>query len=417
MPDKVTKSCMDEPALEVLCACLGQIPFGQQSVPKNNLPVDWDSFSTVDWEQLIFKAQAQGLAPLIYWVLSRSGNFSTIPESARNSLRAMYSGTWIYNQQILKELGALAGSFKQAKIPLVVLKGACFMLTIYPDIGLRPMGDLDVLVPRSKRSEALQIAKSLGYVDTMPEASPGLNDLLNHHICLQKTGSPSIMLEIHHSLVADQSFRYAVPVDWFWEQTEPLETLFLKASDLDLFMLTPTAQVLFAASHATLQHGGNVTPLRWFYDLDRLIRFYAGHIDWDLLLSRAVIFEWGSALEAALSKTVACFDTPIPEHVLTSLSGNSDRHRQLVGLKQGQPAMHVLQKYQYFLSLNWYGRLRLILALFVPSPAFMRWRYQLKSSWLFPVYYLFRWWQILKGALQIIIVLVKRSNPMDQARP
>jgi hypothetical protein len=191
----------------------------------------------------------------------------------------------------------------------------------------------------------------------------------------------------------------------------------MKVSDLNLFMLTPTAQVLYAASHAMLQHGGKKAPLRWFYDLDRLIRFYAGRLDWDLLLSQARIFEWGSALEAALSKTVACFGTPIPEHVLTSLSGISDRHQKLVALKQIQPATHVLEERQQLLSLKGYARFRLLLALIVPSPVYMRWRYRLKTSWAVPAYYVLRWWGILKDALHTVIVLIKRSHPVNQARP
>ena len=69
--------------------------------------LNWESFSTADWDQLISKAQAEGVAPLVYWVLSKSGNFSSLPVSAQNSLRAIYSATWMYNQTILKELEIL----------------------------------------------------------------------------------------------------------------------------------------------------------------------------------------------------------------------------------------------------------------------------------------------------------------------
>jgi hypothetical protein len=284
----------------------------------------------------------------------------------------------------------------------VVLKGACFALTIYPDIGLRPMSDLDILVPKTKLAEAVQIAKILGYEDTVPDASPGLRDLLNHEVCLQKTGQNSITLELHHSLVADKSFTYAVPVDWFWSQTELLggssQTCFE-----NLRMLTPSAQVLYAATHAMLQHGGRNAPMRWYYDLDQLIRFYADRMDWDLLLSQAKTFEWSSALDAALSQTCAYFNTPVPEHARVYLAERPDRHRDLVALLKIKPATHILEERQKFLSLNGYGRFRFVMALFAPSPAYMRWRYQLKNSWILPAYYVFRWWVILKDAIQTLL--------------
>jgi len=361
-----------------------------------------DSFSDADWSLLAGRAHAEGVAPLVYWTFSKAGKLSSLPQSARNILRLAYAGTWMQNQKNFKELEILARRFHQADIPVVVLKGVCFALTIYPDIGLRPMGDMDILVPLSKLSEAVQIAKSFGYEDSKPEASPGLNDLLSHHACLQKSGPQSLTLEIHNSLVADKAFTYAVPVNWFWEQTEPLEVSSSQKQFEHLRMLTPTAQVLYAASHAMLQHGGQNAPLRWFYDLDRLIRFYDGRMDWGLLLSQAAKFEWGSALEAALSQTCAYFDTPVPEGVRARLSESPDRHRDLVALKQIRPATHILEERQKLLSLNWYGRFRLVLALAFPSPAYMRWRYQFKNSWLLPAWYLFRWGVILKDVIRTV---------------
>jgi hypothetical protein len=370
--------------------------------------LNWDSFSDADWDALAHKAYLEGVAPLLYWIFSRSEGLSSLPQSARNFLRISYASTWMRNQKNLKELEVLSRLFARAEIPMVVLKGICFALSIYPDIGLRPMGDMDILVPGPKLSEAVRLARTLGYEDAKPEASPNLWDLLYHEICLQKRGPLPITLELHHSLVADKTYTYAVPVDWFWGQTESLATSSSQMKFENLLMLTPAAQVLYAASHAMLQHGGKSTSMCWFYDMDRLIRHYDGRMDWDKLLSQAKIFEWGSALHAALTQTCAYFNTPIPDHVRVSLLEKTDRHQQLVALKQTRPATHILEEHQELLSLNWYGRFRLVLALIAPTPAYMRWRYQLKSSWALLAYYPIRWWGIAKDAFNTMIALVKR---------
>ncbi len=380
---------------------LSQLISGQVSAK------DYVSFSPTDWTLLLQLAKHEGVGPLLYWRFSKSGKFSSLPDDVRDSLRAMYIGTWIYNQRIFKELEILTRVFSQADIPVVVLKGACFMLTIYPDIGLRPMGDLDILVPKTRLAEAVQIAKTLGYQDMLPDASPGLRDLLNHEICLQRTGKNPITLELHHSLVADKSFIYAVPVDWFWSQTELIGGSSRKKFK-NLLMLSPVAQILFSAAHTMLQHGGRNTPLRWYYDLDQLIHFYADRMEWDLLLSQAQEFEWNSALDAALSQSCACFSTPIPEYVRACLSERSDRHQKLVALLKLKPATHTLEERQKFLSLNGYGRFRFVAALLAPSPAYMRWRYQLKTSWMLPVYYFIRWGGILKDAFHTLLHFLKR---------
>jgi len=364
--------------------------------------INLDLISAAEWDLLSAKAQAEGVAPLLYWVLSKAEKLSLLPESARNSLRSMYAQVWRENQKILTELGILAHLFDQAQIPIVVLKGACFALTIYADIGLRQMGDLDILAPKGKINEAVQIAKSLGYQQTLPEAVRGLDDLLSHHVFLQKTGSGFVTLEIHDSLVADKSFEYAAPVDWFWEQTEPLIASSRPQRFETLRMLTPCAQILYGAAHAMLQHGGRISPLRWYYDLDQIVRVYERRIEWDLLLSQAGRFEWGSALLAALSQTISYFDTPVPEAVYARLAELTDRHQPRVELMQNKPATHMLEERQKLLALNWGGRFKLTLALIAPSPAYMRWRYHLKNSWALPAYYLFRWWGIFKDGLRTL---------------
>ena len=368
--------------------------------------LDLDSFSPADWDTLARKAYAEGVGPLLYWRISKIENVSSLPDETRSFLRILYAGTHLQNQVLFKELEQLASDLHQAGIPAVVLKGACLALTVYPDLGLRPMGDVDVLVPTPKLDEAVGIAKSLGFVDAAPEASSGLHELLSHHVSLQKAGSQAVIVEIHDRLAGEDAFSFAVPVGWFWEQAEPLDNSSLMQFQ-SLLMLSPVAQILYAAGHAMLQHGGENAPLRWFYDLDLLIRHYHERMDWDLLLSQAKTFEWGSALAAALFRTVTYFNTPVPKTVLAALAQATDRHRELVALKQSRSETHILLERQKLLSLNLYGRIRLILALLVPNPAYMRHRYHLKSSWMLLFYYPFRWWLILKDALRTLIVIVR----------
>ncbi len=365
-----------------------------------------DSLSNEDWQNLARAAQAQGVAPLAYWILSASGKISALPSPAQHILRGAYSQTWKHNQDIFSELEILTREFNRANIPVVVLKGACFALTIYPDSGARPMGDLDLLVPAKKLTEALEIAKALGYKDDTPEASPGLNDLLGHAVCLQKKGTALVTLEIHQSLIAEKTFTYAVPVDWFWEQTEKMNN----PRFTNLLILTPAAQTLYAATHAMLQHGGRMAPLRWFVDIDRIVRFYNERMDWDVLLAQAKVFEWSSALDAALTQTQKYFSTPIPDSVLTELSQRSDRHQEMVAYLKKKPITHTQEEYQKLIMLNAYGKIRLLAALIIPSPAYMRWRYELNTAWALPVYYPLRWWGILKDGVQTLAALIWKKT-------
>jgi hypothetical protein len=370
------------------------------------------SFSLADWGVFLETVRRGGVGPLLFWRYSKSGMLSQFPEHIQDALRKIYADTWMQNQKILAELEVISRSYKEAGIPVVLLKGICYVLTIYPDVGLRPMGDLDLLVPREKLVEAVQIAKTLGYTEKIPDASPGLAALLNHEVCLQKESE--ITLEIHHSLVADRSFVFSVAVDWFWRQTEIMASV-NQTRFCGLYMLTPTAQILYAASHAMLQHGGRSAPLRWYYDLDQLIRLYHESIDWNLLFSQAKVFEWGSALAAALEQTCLYFETPIPKDVRIALSELTDRHQPLVALLWKRTSSHTLVEYQKLIKLTGYARFRLVLALIAPSPEYMYWRYRQARAWSLPLYYFLRWWGIFLDILFTGVLLIRGKKGNDQA--
>jgi hypothetical protein len=198
-------------------------------------------------------------------------------------------------------------------------------------------------------------------------------------------------------------------VDWFWTQTEKLEYPFHVPHD-NLFMLTPTAQLLFAAAHAMLQHGGEQAYLIWFYDIDQIIRQYDTRIDWNLLVAQATLFNWGSALKAALDQTNVYFDTPIPQEVQVNLAQQTDKHANVVIQKQTRPATLFLEEVQSLRSLNAYARARVIIALVFPTPAYMRGRYRLKSPWQLPTYYFIRWWGILKNMYETARIQFKKHS-------
>ena len=72
-----------------------------------------------------------------------------------------------------------------------------------------------------------------------------------------------------------------------------------------------------------------------------------------------------------------------------------------------------LEEAQKLRALDGYGRFRLILALIAPSPAYMRWRYGLKTSWALPVFYLFRWGGIFKDGVRTLVHLAGRGRHAD----
>jgi hypothetical protein len=218
------------------------------------------------------------------------------------------------------------------------------------------------------------------------------------------------MLELHNSLLQDKSFTYSVPTGWFWESAEPINTFIAKGKFNKLLTLAPDAQVLYLAAHTMLKHGGRNVTLRWLYDLHQLICCYPERIDWYSILKRVKELTWGSALHAALSQTHVYFNSPIPEYVFATLSENADRYHSLVISKQVPSCTRIQEEYQNLTERKLSWRLISILGLVAPAPSYMRWRYDLKTSWSLPLWYLYRWWVIFIDARRTVSLLFQKVS-------
>ncbi len=64
----------------------------------------------------------------------------------------------VQNTNYFQELKSILDKFENASIEAIVLKGAALAAGIYPDLGLRPMKDLDLLVHKSQISDTTDIA-------------------------------------------------------------------------------------------------------------------------------------------------------------------------------------------------------------------------------------------------------------------
>jgi hypothetical protein len=114
------------------------------------------------------------------------------------------------NSLLFQEMDQILSNLGEASIEVVELKGAALANTVYEDIGLRWMSDLDLLVPIDRLEETVDIASSLGYRDPYPDVAPGLNEKFSHHFHLQGRQNREYILELITSLVVAKSFRYAV---------------------------------------------------------------------------------------------------------------------------------------------------------------------------------------------------------------
>ncbi len=391
-----------ELVFRTLCALLAENPQG----------ADWSEFSSTEWSLFEKMAVDEGVASFAYYLLMQEPHSYKVEDfdpRALATLRDQEGRVALRNAQLFKHLQRVLSTLSRAEIDVVLLKGADLARWVYPQPGLRPMSDLDLLVSPEDFPRALELVQELGYSEYLPEASPGLDKLLGHHAHLRGSGLGRPLLELHYALVASSAFRHAVPLDWFLENLQPLDT----DGPGQLYRLNPTSNLVYLSAHQMLQHGGEHGSLIWLLDLHRLLVQNSEDINWQSLATQANLFAWNGALHTALTAVQDCFGTRLSMKILSTLSDQVGPNDALVALKAQQAPTRILGEIKKLHSLNWHGRIHLFLALAFPSPSYMHWRYRPQPGWMWPLYYPLRWVDIIFDGLQTILQIILKRKKKD----
>ena len=354
-----------------------------------------------DWRLLAATARREGVAPLLYRALNENEWLADALPDVQADLRQTYYATTARNLLLYRELSRILTAL--SPVPVVVLKGAALAATLYPSIGLRPMGDVDLLVPRGRLDQAVAAVRALGYARKVPERRPGLARLVTYEVNLDGGEHIHLHVELHWSLIGGEESRYRPRIDWFWEQVETADLPGVQA-----LVLRPIAHLLYSAAHLALFHGEAHSPLRWFYDIHLLVTQEGHRIDWNELILRAQEFRWAPALRAALAGTAARFATPLPAGLLESLIKGVDSKDQALIQRKTRPQTLWERTRDKLACLSWRARLHLLLAIAIPSPSYVRCRYKPRPAWLWPLCYPCRWLDILREGLTTLWKIGKR---------
>jgi hypothetical protein len=357
--------------------------------------VDWDSFLEADWSQFSDIAVVEGVAPLIHWTFEHEDiSGIDIPTQVKAKLLAAYYNTTAQNQVMFRELTGITDIFNEANVPVIILKGAALAFFEYPDIGLRPMGDIDLLVKKENLTSAVNCLELIGYTSAPPR-SRALGQEININIeFLKHEKSPWINLELHWRLIAGKALWYSPDMDWFWKnsrrlsQSTAMNTIISQITHI----FSPLAQLLYLSAHLMLQHAGTGYRHLWLYDMYLIIQNHRDEIDWQELSRKAIDYNWQTALLMALEQLDQRFNVHIPPPILKFLIQNKDqRTERLIRFKSHPRLFSIIGNWYKFLALQWKQKILFIYSKFFPSQDYLKWRYQNNKSMPGPFLYFHHW--------------------------
>ncbi len=350
---------------------------------------NWEEMLPSDdpgWRAWLRRANRHGLAGLIYWEWRQSPP-QLVPDFILAELKQSYLATLARNTILLNELQRILQIIGAQDIKVVLLKGAVFARTLYEDIGMRPMSDLDILLPEEKIKNGVALLLANGYEEPVLLQREMMKKEVAHDIHLRQVDPPHVDVEVHWRLAAGQGYRQKVEMNWFWQETIPLE-----GEPIGVFTLSPTANLLYLCAHLAFQHGLGSAGLLWYVDIARFLEIYGSYINWDGLIERAAMMQWSAAVYYTLQALVEKFGIILPNGVCEKLSGQitaeEERHIQKKMIPRTGSAALAFSALE---QLTWRGRIKDIFSRLFPSLAFMRARFGFQSNWAALLGYPLRW--------------------------
>jgi hypothetical protein len=266
--------------------------------------------SEKDWDDVIPQARITALLATLYLRLKDTNLLKNIPV---RPLSHLYSAWVVHNKQkesLEYEVKWLLRAFSDAEEPLIVLKGAAYILADLPSSRGRLISDIDLLTQEKSLEKVECGLNEYGWLSGDQDSyDERYYRKWMHEIPPLGHETRESTLDVHHTILPPTTNAILDANKLFSSLVEVRK---------NIFVLSPVDMVLHSATHL-FHEGGFQHGLRDLWDLDRLLRNFGESVPsfWVDLLPRACELNLVESLFYALRYVKYFFETPIPENVLS----------------------------------------------------------------------------------------------------
>ena len=215
-------------------------------------PAEWeDAFSTSLRERLValaWQRQREAIKRLAPAPLVRRWRMAAMKVGAQGTTR-------------LSVLVDAMQRLERARLSPVVLKGPPLAMQLYGDPSVRPISDLDLVIPAGERTEAFDVLQEAGWTWITGEA-PG-----EESFRLSRNGETH-RLEVHSTVIDDPLLEYV---------SLPIECKRVAIGDVTISAMAGSFLAASQAAHMAKHHS---VPLLWVIDFCQLMQGMTAS-EWD----------------------------------------------------------------------------------------------------------------------------------------
>ena len=282
--------------------------------------------------------------------LALRGN-SSVPGPVSDYLEAALFLNRERNEQMLDGLEIAARALLACGITPVLLKGSASLVDgLYPDLGMRILGDLDLLVPAADAETASKALADAGFDEFDRGSARPVPFTVPHHLPMQSHRSTGVGVELHHTVMPP-------PFARMLDAQHVLQSAHsITFRGMVLAQPSPTHRVLHNVAHdqlADAAYARRTISLRQLLDLTMIVRRHREAIDWEEL-SAAFSGPQARVLRYALG-LMELFGGALPEfgsaQALQRLRAGIEHPRSHVGIALMSTAYRLLHQPKALLNV------------------------------------------------------------------
>ncbi|MFH1490661.1 MAG: nucleotidyltransferase family protein [Pseudomonadota bacterium] len=256
-----------------------------------------------DLTGMVSMAAREGVAPLVYRNLKKTGAIDALSVRQQKALETLYYQTAKFNLRLIHDVKKVLKKAEEGGIRVILLQGISLIHQVYGNVALRPMTDIDLWVEKGHRAPFIGILKGAGFREDAcyPDVfkmGKSVIDLHTHFLGGDRIHARRWVLGGGE----DRWDHRAVPVD---------------IEGQGALCLSPPDQVLYLSLHA-LKHA--VTRLIWLVDILGILSGFNRN-QWETLIRTSRDLGQEKALCSMLYLLHHLFDFRLPSGYLAARDG------------------------------------------------------------------------------------------------